>query len=150
MCAQRRLRSAWASAWRKLGSLVTYWVDSEDSDKTWRKPRLIWILAGRRVILLILSCGCSMAGWLWRSQVLLADDLVTSSSSDLLGWRRKIKEPQNRINNETKCHCCWHILKQRPEIDMSTCTVDKLAKVIKLSFKRIDIYPDRYACQLGK
>ena len=39
MCAQRRLRSAWASAqsnqsllfaWRKLGSLVTHWAHSED------------------------------------------------------------------------------------------------------------------------
>ena len=40
MCAQRRLRSAWASgpvwsesamsAWRKLGSLATHWAHSED------------------------------------------------------------------------------------------------------------------------
>ena len=42
MCAQRRLRSAWPSAqsdqsslstWRKLGSLATHWVHSEDSDQ---------------------------------------------------------------------------------------------------------------------
>ena len=47
----RRLRSAWASgqsdqsslsAWRKLGSLATHWVDSEDSDQTGQMPRLIW------------------------------------------------------------------------------------------------------------
>ena len=31
LCAQRRLRSAWAPAWRKLGSLATYWTHSEDS-----------------------------------------------------------------------------------------------------------------------
>ena len=39
MCAQRRLRSVWASAqsdqsslsaWRKLGSLATYWAHNED------------------------------------------------------------------------------------------------------------------------
>ena len=39
LCAQRRLRSAWASArsdqsslsaWRKLGSLATHWAHSED------------------------------------------------------------------------------------------------------------------------
>ena len=54
--AQRRLRSAWVSAqsdqsslsaWRKLGSLVTHWVHSEDSDQTGRIPRLIWVFAGR-------------------------------------------------------------------------------------------------------
>ena len=45
MCAQPRLKSAWAScpvwsesslsAWRKFGSLATHWVHSEDSDLTW-------------------------------------------------------------------------------------------------------------------
>ena len=59
MCAQRRLRSAWASApgpvWsesslsasRKLRSLATHWAHSEDSDQTERMPRLIWVFAGR-------------------------------------------------------------------------------------------------------
>ena len=55
MCAQWRLRSAWASAqsdqsslsaWRKLGSLATHGVHSEDSDQTGRMPRLIWVFAG--------------------------------------------------------------------------------------------------------
>ena len=50
MCAQQRLRSAWAcalsdqsslSAWRKLGSLATHRMHSEDSDHTERMPRLI-------------------------------------------------------------------------------------------------------------
>ena len=36
MCAKWRLRSAWASAWRKLGSLGTNWAHSEDSDQTGR------------------------------------------------------------------------------------------------------------------
>ena len=35
------------SAWRKLGSLATHWAHSEDSDKTGRMPRLIWVFAGR-------------------------------------------------------------------------------------------------------
>ena len=53
LCAQQRLRSAWASTqsdqtlrcpwWRKLGSLATHWMHSEDSDQT-------------RLILLVLSC----------------------------------------------------------------------------------------------
>ena len=66
LCAQRRLRSAWASsppriirvfaAWRKLGSLATHWAHSEDSEQTGRVPRLIWVFAGRTLILLVLSC----------------------------------------------------------------------------------------------
>ena len=54
ICAQRRLRSTWAtwsesslSAWRKLRSLATNWAHSEDSDQTEWMPRLIWIFAGR-------------------------------------------------------------------------------------------------------
>ena len=55
MCAQRRLRSAWASAqsdqsllsaWRNIDSLATHWVHSEDSDQTGRMPRLIWVFVG--------------------------------------------------------------------------------------------------------
>ena len=68
MCAQRRLRSAWTSAqfdqsslsaWRKLESWTTLWVHSEDSDQTGRMPRVIWVFAGRTVILLVLSWGGS-------------------------------------------------------------------------------------------
>ena len=70
LCAQRRLRSAWASAqsdqsslsaWTKLGSLATHWAHSEDSDQTGRMPRLIWVFAGRTLILLVLSCRGSFS-----------------------------------------------------------------------------------------
>ena len=44
---------------RKLGSLATHWVLSEDSDQTGRVPRLIWVFAGRTVILMVLSQGGS-------------------------------------------------------------------------------------------
>ena len=56
VCAQQRLRSAWASAqsdqsslsaWRKLGSLATHWAHSEDSDQTGQMPRLIWVFTLR-------------------------------------------------------------------------------------------------------
>ena len=69
MCANHRLRSAWASAqfdqsslsvWRKLLSLATHWVHSKDSDQTWRMPRPIWVFIGRTVILLVLSSGGSI------------------------------------------------------------------------------------------
>ena len=69
LCAQRRLRSAWASAQsdqslrcpyeKKLGSLATHWAHSEDSAQTGWMPRLIWVFAGRTVILLVLSWGGS-------------------------------------------------------------------------------------------
>ena len=48
--------SLWA--WRNLGSLVTHWVHSENTDQTGqteRMPRLIWVFAERTVILLVLS-----------------------------------------------------------------------------------------------
>ena len=45
------IRPVWSesslSAWRKLGSLATYWAHSEDSDQTGWVPRLIWVFAGR-------------------------------------------------------------------------------------------------------
>ena len=44
------------SAWRHLGSSATHWAHSEDSDQTGRMPRLIWVFAGRTLILLVLSC----------------------------------------------------------------------------------------------
>ena len=71
VCSQRRLRSAWASAqsdqsslsaWRKLGSWATHLAHSEDSDQTGRMPRLIWVFAGRTLILLVLSCRGSFVG----------------------------------------------------------------------------------------
>ena len=53
----RPLDESSLSAWRKLGSLATHWAHSEDSDQTgMRMPRLIWVFAGRILILLVLSC----------------------------------------------------------------------------------------------
>ena len=65
LCAQRRLRSAWAStqsdqsslsAWKKFGSLATHWAHSEDSDQT-----------RRIVILLVLSWGGSFSFFLHKN-----------------------------------------------------------------------------------
>ena len=64
LCAQRRLRLAWASTQYDQSSLCAQWVakdpsfihaDSEDSDQTGRMPRLICVFAGR-TFLLVLSC----------------------------------------------------------------------------------------------
>ena len=63
-CAQRRLRSAWASAhsdqsslstWRNYGFLVTHWVHSRD----WSDCADAQVCAERTVILLVSSCGSS-------------------------------------------------------------------------------------------
>ena len=59
------IRPVWSgsslSAWRNVGSLATYWAHSEDSDQTGRMPRLIWVFAGRTLILLVLSrCGSNI------------------------------------------------------------------------------------------
>ena len=52
------IRPIWSesslSTSRKLRSLATHWAHSEDSDQTGRMPRLIWVFAGRTVILLVL------------------------------------------------------------------------------------------------
>ena len=58
------IRPVWSesllSAWRKLGSLGTHWAHSEDSDQTGRMPWLIWVYAGRTLILLVLWCRGSI------------------------------------------------------------------------------------------
>ena len=57
------IRRVWSksslSAWRNIGASATHWAHSEDSDQTGRMPRLIWVFAGRTVILLVLSWGGS-------------------------------------------------------------------------------------------
>ena len=54
------IRPVWSesslSAWRSIGSLATHWAHSEGSDQTGRMPRLIWVFAGRTLILLVFSC----------------------------------------------------------------------------------------------
>ena len=67
-CGQQRLWSdlAWSES-----SLCAEWVakdprflhaGSKDSDQTGRMPRLIWVFAGRTLILLVLSCRGSTHG----------------------------------------------------------------------------------------
>ena len=76
LCAQQRLRSAWASAqsdqsslsaWRDLGPLATHWAHSENSDQSGWMPRLIRVFAGSSLILLVLSWGGSFFSIFLRS-----------------------------------------------------------------------------------
>ena len=53
------------SAWRSIGSLATNWAHSKDSGQTGRMPRLIWVFAGRTVILLVLPWGGSYLSSHW-------------------------------------------------------------------------------------
>ena len=78
VCAQLRLRSAWAfaqseqsslSAWGKLGSLATHWVHSEDSDQTGRMPRLICVFAGPTHFVCFVM---SRLKWTWSSNLWLS------------------------------------------------------------------------------
>ena len=100
MCAQRRLRSASASAqsdqsslsaWRKLGSLATHWGHSEDSDQTGQMPRLIWVLAGHT---------CHFVGFDMRQEIF-----------DLTTWRYARKGKSNHSYQvkvtEVICQARW-------------------------------------------
>ena len=73
LCAQQRLRSAWASA-QSDQSLQNSQAHSEDSDQTGRMPRLIWVFAGHTIILLVLSCHGSF--WYLKRFPAFADFLL--------------------------------------------------------------------------
>ena len=78
------------SAWRNLGTLATHWAHSEDPDQTGRMPRLIWVFAGRTVILLFLSCRGSnldsdhVFEWFSLQVAILRLKLVQFSKSDFI------------------------------------------------------------------
>ena len=81
------IRLVWSesllSAWRKLGPLATHWAHSEDSDQTGWMPRLIWVFAGRTVILLVLSWGGSFFTYLdVRTSISISADLRLSSDRE--------------------------------------------------------------------
>ena len=80
------------SAWRNLGTLATLWAHSEDSDQTGQMPRLIWVFAGRTLILLVLSCRGSV---------------------DFHGLVREIAHYRNNMNQSTTKPTKWHAAQQR-------------------------------------
>ena len=70
LCAQRRLRSAWASAQSDQSLRCSHEKSlcpqlpierTAKTDQTGRMPRLIWVFAGRTLILLVLSCRGSLS-----------------------------------------------------------------------------------------
>ena len=85
------IRPVWSEsslfAWRKLRSLATHWAHSEDSDQTGRMPRLIWVFAGCKVILLVLSWGGSNApDSTYHFYVFVAETYSTIGILSLCNW----------------------------------------------------------------
>ena len=85
------------SAWRKLGSLATHLAHSEDSDQTGWMPRLIWVFAGRTVILLVLS---------WRGSYVVGLIRITLLRWFLWEHRTYMKQ----INSQYE-HILWVIIR---------------------------------------
>ena len=99
LCAQRRLRPAWASSQSDQESLLcTQWVakdqsffhaDSKDSDQTGWMPMLICVFAGHTAILFVLSWSGSFAKYGHKSLVfkgLLAWPIYVEHLGNLGNW----------------------------------------------------------------
>ena len=78
LCAQQRRSLGIHPVWSE-SSLCAHWVakdpsflhaDSGDSDQTVLMPRLIWVFAGRTLILLVLSCRDSVIIYIFFSFIL--------------------------------------------------------------------------------
>ena len=113
------IRPVWSesllSAWRKIGSLATHWVHSEDSDQTGWMPRLIWVFAGRTVILLVSSWGGSYLGSECRPRSDCSSRsclirLFTVCLSDCIFWMHRVKPHyrRNPKNLDIQKICCHH------------------------------------------
>ena len=118
MCAQHRLRSAWASVQSDQSSLCAQWVakdlnffhaDSKDSDQTGRMPRLIGVFAG---------CTCHFVGFVMRWLKSLgclerATELPVSQAAvayyDICRmWRSPINTLLQRNNKNYHERISWH------------------------------------------
>ena len=74
MCTWRRLRSAFVDAQSDQESLLCpqlvakgprfLLACSEDSDRTWRMPRLIWVFAGTHVMFCLFCHAVAQINWL--------------------------------------------------------------------------------------
>ena len=108
VCVQRRLRSAWASAQsdqsiRCPHEEAFFSYHSEDSDQTGRMPRLIWVFAGRILIVLVLSCR----GSYYHYFRMVYSPPPESHYIYFLGSRKKPK--LKKITREKQTKTCFHI-----------------------------------------
>ena len=90
------IRPVWSesslSAWRKLGSWAIHWAHYEDSDQTGRMPRLIWVFAGRTVIL---SCrgSCDSCDMLKRQEK------IKSKCFEIITFNSFTQLSENQLSN---------------------------------------------------
>ena len=101
MCAQRRLRWAWASAQSDQSSLCAQWIakdssflhaDSKDSDQTERMPRLIWVFAGH--INHFVGFVMRRLIWIFRASAVTGILLVvlgTAEERGIAAWREDLE-----------------------------------------------------------
>ena len=135
LCAQRRLRSAWASAQlirvfavrMKKAWVLSYLLStSKDSDQTGRMPRLIWVFAGRTVILLVLSWGTSCC---LRNLVQLHEKYFYYTAAAILHWLIAIV--MSFWWKRTFCWlniACYMFLEQKLVCTISSCNIPELFK----------------------
>ena len=116
------IRPAWSasslSAWRKLGSLATHWVHSEDSDQTGRMPRLIWVFAERTFcwfchvaahLNISIVCWYKLCHWFWRQNGAWIQDIKNNSRVLYLTVpaanlsTQEIFEQENNLTNKMTC-----------------------------------------------
>ena len=84
------IRPVWSeyslSAWRNFGSLATQWAHYEDSDQTWRMPRLIWVFAVCTATLLFCHEAAHLWGAVKNSITRLSWGLPSISDSYTMWW----------------------------------------------------------------
>ena len=103
LCAQWRLRSArgirpvWSESllcaqWVAKGTSFLH-ADSEDSDQTWRKPRLIWVFAGRT---------CDFVGFVTRRLITVGLSSQFLITHELSNKKEKVTDTilQSNISNQ--------------------------------------------------
>ena len=87
-------------AWRKLGSLATHSAHSEDSDQTGRMSRLIWVFAGRTLILLVLSCRGSNVHTIKRNRMAI---IICKHKIELRSFGKVCNKIDRWIKEYLKC-----------------------------------------------
>ena len=119
MSAQWKLWSDWATTqtdqslpFRSMAKDPRFLhADSEDSDQTGRMPRLIWVFAGRTLILLVLSCRTSFFGCLkfftvcfTFIQLIRIAILTNKTEVKLKGLKKSVKQKRKKKRTHT-CTC---------------------------------------------
>ena len=122
MCAQQRLRSAWASVQSDQSSLCAQWVakdpsfvhaDSEDSETGWM-PRLIWVFAGHTChfvgfVVRRLIWGST---WSWKHFFGHSPSSADSRRAVVSYWQKNVHQvlvnclgglPRNSVSGLTDC-----------------------------------------------